>query len=133
MTTRPVRHVSISIERRPEDVYGFLSDPANFPQWADGLGHSFEPLGGPDWRAVTPMGAMIIRFTPPNAFGVVDHDVIPDDGAPMANPMRVIANGDGSEVMFTLFHRPDMSDEDFERDADWVAKDLRVLKAVLEG
>ena len=34
----------------------------------------------------------------------------------------------GSELIFTLFHRPDMSDEKFAEDAEWVKRDFNVLK-----
>jgi hypothetical protein len=47
--------------------------------------------------------------------------------------MRVIANGTGSEVLFTLFRLPDMTAEAFARDAEWVERDLKALKALLEG
>ena len=47
-------------------------------------------------------------------------------------PMRVIANGTGSEVILTLFRLPDMTDEAFARDATWVERDLNALKALLE-
>ena len=46
---------------------------------------------------------------------------------------RVIADGAGSEVLFTLFRLPDTTDETFARDAEWVERDLRALKALLEG
>jgi len=46
--------------------------------------------------------------------------------------MRVIANGKGSEIFFTLVRRPDVSDEKFAQDAEWVGKDLRILKGLLE-
>jgi hypothetical protein len=36
--------------------------------------------------------------------------------------MRVIANGTGSEVLFTLFRLPDMTVEAFARDAEWVER-----------
>lgn len=133
MATRRTRHISIGIERSFAEVYGFLVDPANFPQWADGLGHAFVQVGDHDWRVETPTGEMTIRFTGENPFGIVDHIATPDGGAAITNPMRVIENGDGSEVVFTLFQRDGMSDEAFEGDADWVAKDLAVLKALLEG
>jgi hypothetical protein len=48
-------------------------------------------------------------------------------------PMRVVANGEGSEVIFTLFRTPGMSDESLERDIDWVTGDLATLKELLEG
>jgi hypothetical protein len=46
-------------------------------------------------------------------------------------PMRVIPNGDGAEVLFTLFRQPDMSDAKFAADAEWAGCDLLVLKALV--
>jgi len=46
--------------------------------------------------------------------------------------MRVIADGPGCEVVFTLRRRPGMGDEDLARDAQAVADDLVTLKRVLE-
>ena len=133
MPVQPVRHISVGISRPLEEVYAFLAEPENLPRWATGLGHSFRHLEGLEWLAETPMGPMKVRFSERNPFGILDHAVIPADGEPMHNPMRVFANGDGSEVVFSLFQRPGMSDEDFARDADWVSGDLQRLKTILEG
>jgi hypothetical protein len=62
-----------------------------------------------------------------------DHDVTLPSGETVHNPMRVVADGRGCEVVFTLRRRPGMSDEDFVRDADAVSADLTTLKGVLEG
>jgi uncharacterized protein YndB with AHSA1/START domain len=132
MPLQRVRHISVGIARPPDEVYAFLADPENFPKWASGLGHSFRHVGGMEWLAETPTGAMRVRFSERNRYGVLDHAVVPDNGEPMHNPMRVIANRDGSEVVFTLFQRPGMSDEEFGRDAEWVTRDLNALKALLE-
>jgi hypothetical protein len=37
------------------------------------------------------------------------------------------------EVVFTIRRRPEMTDEDFKRDADAVAKDLATLKSLVEA
>ena len=79
------------------------------------------------------MGAMNIRFSERNPFGVLDHTLLPSDGEAMQNPMRVFANGDASEVVFSLLQRPGMSDDEFARDAEWVSGDLQALKTYLEG
>jgi hypothetical protein len=129
---RPVRHISIGIFRPFEEAYAFLAEPANFPKWASGLGHSFRHLGGMEWLAEAPMGRMTVRFTEQNRFGVLDHSVIPDSGAAMHSPMRAIPNGEWTEVVFSLLQRPGMSDDDFARDAEWVARDLSALKRLLE-
>jgi hypothetical protein len=39
-------------------------------------------------------------------------------------PMRVIPNGGGSELMFTLFRRPELTLEMFNEDAETVQSDL---------
>ncbi|MCL4501886.1 MAG: hypothetical protein M1438_08510 [Deltaproteobacteria bacterium] len=64
---------------------------------------------------------------------MLDHYAIPESGPELYMPMRVAANGGGSEIIFTLFRQPNMSNEKFEADADWVARDLEALKALLEG
>lgn len=46
-------------------------------------------------------------------------------------PLRVIRNGDGAEVMLTLFRQPEMSDTKFAADAKWVARDLQALKTLV--
>ena len=46
--------------------------------------------------------------------------------------MRVVPNGAGSEVTFTLLRLPEMSDQKFAEDAGMVQRDLRTLKSVLE-
>jgi hypothetical protein len=63
---------------------------------------------------------------------MVDHDVVLESGIKIHNPMRVVPNRSGSEIVFTLLRQPDMADEEFSQDAKWVEKDLRTLKAVLE-
>ena len=75
---------------------------------------------------------MTVRFAAPNAFGILDHDVVLESGATFHNPMRVLPNGDGSEVVFTLFRLPGMSDAQFAADAGAVERDLRELEALLE-
>ncbi|MDR3411900.1 MAG: hypothetical protein P4L87_13310 [Formivibrio sp.] len=124
------RHLSVSIARSAGSVYDFLSEPANFPQWASGLG-SLHLIDG-QWMAETPDGPMRIRFSARNAFGVLDHWVAPQNGAVIYIPFRVVANGDGCELIFTLFRQPGMTQEKFSADADWVMRDLNNAKQLME-
>lgn len=64
---------------------------------------------------------------------MLGHSVIPENGAPMHNPMRLLANGEGCGLVFTLYRRSGVTEEEYERDAAWVARDLGGLKALLEG
>lgn len=125
------KHISVSIQRSLQDVYDFASDPLNLPQWASGLSGRIE-LVNEEWVAISPMGTVRIRFAPKNEFGVLDHEVTLESGEVFYNPMRVFPNGDGSEVVFTLFKTSGVSDEKFEEDAAWILKDLNKLKEILE-
>jgi hypothetical protein len=78
------------------------------------------------------MGSVKLKFAEKNKFGVSDHDVTLPSGVKVYNPMRVFPNHDGSELVFTLYRRPDMSDQDFAEDAKAVEKDLAKLKTLLE-
>ncbi len=129
--TVPAERISVSINRPATQVYAFVSNPLHLPQWASGLSTTLEQSGD-DWVADSPMGKVKIHFAPANTFGVVDHDVTVPSGEIFSNPMRVIANGEGSELMFTLFHRAGMSDTDIANDAATIKKDLQKVKEILE-
>ena len=130
-TFADVRHISVAIERSPVDVYAFAAEPTNLTQWAAGLSGSLALVDG-EWVSESPMGTVKIRFVERNELGVLDHDVVLPSGESVHNAMRVIPNGEGSEVVFTLFRRPEMSDAEFTADADAITRDLSTLKALLE-
>jgi uncharacterized protein YndB with AHSA1/START domain len=131
MTFKSV-HISVSIDRPADTVYEFASNPENLPKWAAGLGDSIKNVDG-DWIAESPMGRIKVKFADKNKFGVLDHDVSLPSGTKFYNPMRVFPNNDGSELIFTLYRQPDMSDQMFAEDADAVTRDLRKLKTLLEN
>ncbi len=129
---REGEHISISIDRVPADVYEFVSNPVNAPTWAKGLAGTITNVDG-EWIADSPMGKVKVRFADRNQLGVLDHDVTLPSGVTIHNPLRVIPNGRGSEVVFSLFHQPGVSDARFAEDARAVKRDLASLKQVLEG
>ncbi|UVE16486.1 SRPBCC family protein [Pseudomonas sp. LS44] len=127
----PSQTLSVHIQRELDTVYRFLAQPANFPLWASGLGDGLQSIDG-EWFADTANGRVRIRFSEANAFGVLDHYVYPAPGIEIYVPLRVLANGDGCDVVFTLFRQPDMDDASFAADADWVMRDLDAMKQLLE-
>lgn len=126
-----VRNVSVSIARLPREVYSFASNGVNLPRWASGLGSEVRNVNS-EWLAEGPLGRVRIRFAAPNELGVLDHDVTLESGATVHNPMRVIPNGTGCTVIFTLLRLPGISEQQFDDDAKWVEKDLTTLRNVLE-
>jgi hypothetical protein len=126
------RFISEWIARAAVDVYEYASGPASLPNWAPGLGSSVENVDG-QWFVETSEGRVGVAFAPANTYGVLDHEVTLPSGDVIYNPMRVVPDGDGCEVVFSLRRLPDMSDEDFARDAGLVQADLTRLKRVLEA
>ena len=116
MTERaPSLHLSTYVDRPADEVYAYVVDPSHLPEWAAGLTPEVE-----------------VRFAPANPYGVADHDVTLPDGTVLTVPLRVLADGEGSEVVFTLRRAPDTSDEAFEADAAAVRTDLATLRGLLE-
>jgi hypothetical protein len=129
---RNSRTLSVSIDRAPADVYAFVADPINLTQWAGGLARSVR-RDGDRWIVQMPQGEVGFRFVRDNDLGVLDHVVTIAPGVEILNPMRVVPNGSGSEVLFTLFQLPGMLDQEFAEDAALVQHDLETLKRVLEA
>ena len=105
----------MTIERPPQEVYAFVRDPKNLAKWASGLD-----------------GAVKVRFADTNPYGVLDHFVSVNSGPEVYMPMRVFPNGDGAEVLITVFRQSGVSEEKFAEDTQWVRRDLETLKELLE-
>lgn len=124
--------ISATIAAPPERVYAFASNPANLPQWVQSFFKSVELIDG-EWVAQSPLGRVAVEFVHANDLGVLDHTVTLPSGVRLNNPMRVIPNGDGSEILFTLIQHQDMTDQQFLEDAELVLSDLHALRRLLES
>jgi len=131
MTWRAL-HLSQPVERDFGEVAAFAGDPRKLPLWAAGLSNGIREEGG-RWVADSPMGRVEVAFTGPVEHGVLDHDVTLPGGVIVHNPLRVLRNDQGSELVFTLYQRAGMSEEEFESDAALVRADLRRLRELLES
>ncbi len=131
--TNEARIIHLSINRPWRDVYEFAHRPQNMQLWAAGLARGLV-CDGDEWIADGgAVGDVRVRFCPANAFGVIDHWVRLADGTVVFNALRVVANGDGCEVMFTLLRQQNMNDAAFDHDANLVRRDLEKLKVLLES
>ncbi|MEO5709111.1 MAG: SRPBCC family protein [Nocardioidaceae bacterium] len=110
------RHLSVHVDRPVDEVYSYLCDPSRLSEWAAGVSPDVE-----------------VRFAPPNPYGVADHDVSLPDGTVISVPLRVLPDGDGAEVVFTLRRAPGADDAAFEADDTAVRTDLETLRQRLEG
>lgn len=130
MTSQTIT-ISISIYNSKEKVYQFASNPENFPKWLAFI-QSVSKKSDRVWNAESDLGKIEIELSPENEFGIIDHKVKLPDGTKVYNPLRVIENGEGSEVIFTLFKMPNKTDEEVNADSELVKADLKTLKDILE-
>ena len=124
--------ISVHIDRPASEVYAFLRDEPNMPQWTTTM-PTIEEVDG-KWVSDSPLGRVVVAFVPRNEFGVLDHDVTLPDGQVVRNPMRVIddAAGGGSELVFTLRRQPEMTDDAFAEDERNVRADLATVRRLLD-
>lgn len=127
----PSKTISVFIAAVPNEVYVYAANPEHLPQWVPSFCKSVKKVDN-DWVVESPLGAAIFRFVESNSLGVLDHVVKLATGVEVYSPMRVIPNGNGCEVIFTLFRTADMTEEQHAADAKLVEGDLRRLKEIIE-
>lgn len=130
--TFEAKQISISINKSAADVYEFTSNPENLPKWVPSFFHSIRK-DGEYWIADSPLGEAKVKFVEKNNFGILDHYIDLPNGTKVYNPLRVVKNNEGSEVVLTLFRLSGVSDEEYNRDAKAVSSDLKKLKEVIEN
>jgi uncharacterized membrane protein len=112
-------------------MYDFARTMENLPLWASGLAAGVSQENG-EWFAQSPMGRVKVEMALRNDFGVLDHDVTLPNGVKVHNAFRVTPVGDHSVLTFVVVRMPEVTEEDFSRDVDHVARDLKMLKTLLE-
>ncbi len=126
-------HVGTTIDRSARKVYEYISDPRHLSDWAAGLANRPVERIEDQWIVDSPLGRIVVEFAPENDNGIADHVVTLPDGATMNNPLRVIPNSDGCDVVFSVRRQENMSDSDFAEDVDAVRRDLDTLRSILES
>lgn len=131
MSAHRVRILHTTVARRFDQAYAFAQKPENFQKWAAGLSKTLKHTDK-GWVADTPEGEAMVRFSDPNDHGVLDHWVSFEGKPEIYIPLRMVANGDHTEVELVLFKQPGMTEAQFAGDAERVIADLQSLKSLLE-
>ncbi|MFG1174739.1 polyketide cyclase [Erwiniaceae bacterium CAU 1747] len=123
--------LSIAIPRNWVDLYETIWKPEFFPEWVSGLSNTPLEQDGNIWRGKGPQGAINVRFTEHNPYCIMDHYVDTGLSKEIFVPMRIVANGSGSQVLITLFRQPLLSDERFAQELERIRQDLQTLHTLL--
>ena len=130
------RTISTSIARPPREVATDLADPGRHPTWAtEFFAGPGEELGEGVWRMKVPAmgGEALMRIDADIEAGIVDLYLAPLDsefGTPL--PVRVVPNGAGSDVLFSLARMPGQTAQEFQDGVESMERELANLKTRLE-
>lgn len=136
MTTLPTRTLTVTIDAPFDRVARDLADPRTHPDWAKGFfkGEArpskndevviFSPFMGTDVR---------FRVEADLARGILDLYLAPASAEfGPALPVRLLHNGDGVDVLWTLTRFPDTPDERWEAGCASMQQELQELKRIQE-
>jgi hypothetical protein len=122
---------TIFIETSYRDAFPFIAAPENLPRWAAGFAREIRPQGE-GWVVTTPQGEIEMRYQTDSSSGVVDYHMKPAAGVEVIAHSRLIPIGEGVLYVFTQVQPLGMPDQVFDGQVRTLARELRLLKSLLE-
>jgi hypothetical protein len=132
MATLETHTVTVTIDAPLATVAADLADPTTHHQWAtEFFAGPVRPGEGGEFIAPVPMlgGEVRHRIDADVGRGILDLYFAPD-GAPWGPPIpvRLVPNGDGTDVLWTLARFPGVSDQAWQQGLASMAHELDALK-----
>jgi hypothetical protein len=98
----------------PEEVFDYLADVHNLPNWATEFARELKLVDG-RYKVVNGLGEFFFEIRADRSSGVIDMLAGPSEDALQLFPTRVVRLSDGaSAYTFTMFQASDQPDEQFE-------------------
>ena len=119
------RTITMSVCRKTGDVFDAIlnAPPKMMPDATQNSDDS--------WSFSTPRGNANLKFMQNKTFGILDH-LYTDDEATWEVPMRVVSNGDESEVIITITKPDVLTDEQFDERIKEMNIIFKNLKEIIE-
>jgi hypothetical protein len=132
MATLHTHTLTVTIDAPLAQVAADLADPATHPEWAtEFYSGPVRPAEGGEFTAPVPMmgGEVRHRIDADISRGILDLYFAPP-GAPYGPPIpvRLVPNGDGTDVLWTLARFPGVSDQAWQQGLAAMARELQALK-----
>ncbi len=113
------------------DVFAYLSQSANIPEWAPGFAREVR-VDGDDVLVTNDAGERRVRVRLNEEFGIVDFLAVRADGLRLSSTIRIVATGaHATEVLFTLFRIQGEDDENFAERAEVIPGELAFVQRLL--
>jgi hypothetical protein len=120
------RTIAITVERKTGDAFdAILKMPPKMMPDAQ--------INSSGWWSFTgPHGKSMIKFNENKLLGILDHQYV-DEESSWDVPMRVVSNGDVSEVVITLNKPDEITDEQFDLRMEELAEMFTSMKNIIES
>jgi uncharacterized protein YndB with AHSA1/START domain len=120
---------TISIDAPPAAVMDLVGDPERLPEWAPGFALSVR-RDGEHWVVRTDDGERHLRIRVADQLGVTDY-LAP--GSELGAFTRIVSNGTGSEMLFTIFFAPDATEQQREAQRATIESELATVRDLIEA
>ena len=131
ITTLRAETRTTSIAAPPDAVFALLADGARLPDWAPAFAPAAEHEDGERWLIGSGDGRFAIRLRADEGARTVDL-LSPEDPARGAF-LRVLPNGRGAEVLFTLFFGASAEPAAVDAQMATVGEELATVRRLAEG
>ena len=84
------------------------------------------------WSFTGPHGQSKLKFNENKDFGILDHQYVDEDSS-WNVPMRVVSNGNFSEVVITLNKPDELTDEQFDQRMSELGEMVTSMKNIIES
>ncbi|MBC8517089.1 MAG: hypothetical protein ISR81_02560 [Nitrosopumilus sp.] len=84
------------------------------------------------WSFRGPHGQSKLKFNENKALGILDHQFV-DEESSWDVPMRIVSNGDVSEVIITLNKPDEITDEQFDQRMTEISEMFNSMKNIIES
>ena len=120
------RTITITLEKKTGDAFdAILKIPPKMMPDAQ--------LNDSGWWSFTgPYGKSMLKFNENKSLGILDHQYV-DEESSWDVPMRVVSNGDVSEVLITLNKPDEITDEQFDLRVEEISAMFNSMKNIIES
>jgi hypothetical protein len=127
------RTVTALLDAPKEEVFAYLSDVQNLPDWATEFARELRIEDGKA-RVVNGLGEFHFAIEADADTGVIDMFAGPTEDELGIFPTRVVALPDGrSAYTFTMFQGPDMPDEIFASQHESLLREFDNIRRLFNG
>ena len=120
------RTISVTVEKKTGDAFdAILNIPPKMMPDA-----KIDDSGW--WSFTGPYGKSMLKFNENKTLGILDHQFI-DEESSWDVPMRVVSNGDVSEVIITLNKPDEITDEQFDQRMSEISEMFNSMKNIIES